>query len=241
MRLVVMLVILVLMMAVDATAEVVKPHEINAHAVKFMMEDDQALVIFPLSSIEFNDLHIKGSINIQISQLDSKLPKDKSRRLIFYCLGLKCLASMRAAEKAVELGYQNVYAFREGLPGWLEAGYPTVTIEKIPMLNVDMISTSALALLLNAEEFTLVDINPDEVGHNYYIDYPRRVHIPLDEMPMKMHQLDKNRPIVVSCFKGYRAVLASRYLISKGLEKVFALEGGMQKWVLEGRPYSQYN
>ena len=173
-RLVVILGALVLIMAVDATAEAGKPHEINAHAVKFMMEEDQALVIFPLSSIEFNDLHIKGSINIPLNQFDSKLPQDKARKLVFYCLGLECLASVRAAEKAVELGYQNVYAFREGLPGWIEAGYPTETSEKIPMVNVDMISTSELALLLNTEEFTLVDINQEEIGHKYYIDHPSK-------------------------------------------------------------------
>ena len=66
-------------------------------------------------------------------------------------------------------------------------------------------------------------------------------HILLDEMPMKIQQLDNNRIIVVACFKGYRAVIAARYLISQGFEKVYALEGGLQKWVLDGRPYSQYN
>ena len=231
--------ILFFMLSVEATAEVVEPQEVDARAVKLMMDEDDALVIFPLSSIEFNDLHIKGAVNIPISLLNSRLPEDKTRKLVFYCLGADCSASRRAAEKAIDLGYRNVYAFREGLPGWIEAGYPTETFEKIPELKIDKISTSALALQLDTGKVTLVDINQDEVGHKFYVDHPCRVHITMDEMPLKLSQLDNDQTIVVMCFKGNRAVVAARYLINKGFTRVLAVDGGLQKWVLEGRPYKQ--
>ncbi len=61
--------------------------EINAQQLKEMMDTSDVLVIFPLSRIEFNHLHIKGSINIPLEEIQTKLPADKNRRLVFYCLG----------------------------------------------------------------------------------------------------------------------------------------------------------
>lgn len=60
--------------------------EVTAQQLKGMMEKEKVVVINPLSSIEFNDLHITGSVNIDIDELD-KLPADKATKLVFYCLG----------------------------------------------------------------------------------------------------------------------------------------------------------
>ena len=63
--------------------------EINAPEVKKMMDAGDALVVYPLSKIEYNDLHIKGSVFIPVGKLATELPKDKEKALIFYCLGRK--------------------------------------------------------------------------------------------------------------------------------------------------------
>ena len=50
------------------------------------------LLINTLSPIEFDEIAIKGSINLPyelIKRGDAKLPKDKSKKLIFYCKGPK--------------------------------------------------------------------------------------------------------------------------------------------------------
>ncbi len=61
--------------------------EVNAAQVKEMMDANTAFVVFPLSVIEYNNLHIKGSVNIPIEQLPAGLPDDKKHALVFYCLG----------------------------------------------------------------------------------------------------------------------------------------------------------
>ncbi|NOR50944.1 MAG: hypothetical protein GQ530_07955, partial [Desulfuromonadales bacterium] len=104
MQLVVSAVLVLLLVSISTYAEAKKYQEIDAQTVKEMMDSGDVLVVFPLSPLEFNDLHIKGSVNIPMNQLDSKLPKDKSRKVVFYCLGVKCVASWRGAVKAVELG-----------------------------------------------------------------------------------------------------------------------------------------
>ena len=239
MRLVVSLLLAFCLVTVGSFAEAKKYAEIDAGAVKKMMETKSALVVFPLSPIEFNDLHIEDSVNIPMDLLQEQLPQDKSQKIIFYCLGVKCVASWRAAEKAVELGYENVYAFREGLPGWTAAGYPTVTVNKLPDVEVKIITTSELSGQLANNLVILLDINLTTDSKKFYIDTPQRVHVPMDVLHQKTSELNKSDAIAVLCLKGKRSPTAARYLIGQGFENVTVVEGGIQKWVLEGRPVKQ--
>lgn len=227
------------MIAVSTLAVAKEYVEVDAIAVKKMMESDNVLVVFPLSPIEFDNLHIEDSVNIQMEELQAKLPNDKSRKLVFYCLGVKCVASWRAAEKALALGYKNVYAFRDGLPGWVSAGYPTVTVEKLPDVAVKRISVSELASKLSNDPVVLVDINLASDARKFYLDHAKRIHIPLGELHLQISALDPNQQIVVICLKGQRAPTAARYLIGKGFKNVVVVDGGLQQWVLDGRPVKQ--
>ena len=211
-------------------------NEIDAAGTKALMENADALVVFPLSPIEFDNRHIEGSVNIVMDMLQYDLPEDKERALVFYCLGIKCVASWRAAEKAVELGYTNVYAFREGIPGWEKAGYPLVTVKPLPDVEVAKITTVELAAMLENDDVVLVDINLKDDARKFHIDHAKRVHIPLDELNVSASQLPREKKIVIICLKGKRAPTAVKYLIGQGYEDVVMVEGGVQRWVMEGRP-----
>ena len=63
--------------------------EIKAEELKKMMDTEDVLVVFPLSKIEFNDMHIPGSVQIPVGMLADKLPADKEKKIVFYCLGRK--------------------------------------------------------------------------------------------------------------------------------------------------------
>ena len=210
--------------------------DIDAAGTKALMENADALVVFPLSPIEFDNKHIEGSVNIVMDMLEYDLPKDKERKIVFYCLGIKCVASWRAAEKAVDLGYKNVYAFREGIPGWEKAGYPLVTVKPLPDTEIEQVSTTDLAVMLDNDDVILVDINLEEDAHKFYIDHAKRLHIPLDELNVSLPQLPKDKKIVIICLKGKRSPTAVKYLIGQGYTDVVMVKGGVQKWVLECRP-----
>ncbi len=215
--------------------------DIDAAGTKALMENEGALVVYPLSPIEFDNKHIKGSVNIVMDKLATDLPGDKNRKLVFYCLGTKCVASWRAAEKAVELGYKNVYAFREGIPAWEAAGYPMVTVKALPDVEVNQVSTEDLASMLAKDDITLVDINLNEDADKFYIDHAKRVHISLDELNVRLTELPKDKKIVVICLKGKRAPTAVKYLTGQGYNDVVMVKGGVQKWVLDGRPVKRVN
>lgn len=227
------------LISLSSVAEAKKYGEVDAKTTKDMMAKENALVVFPLSPIEFSDLHIKDSVNIPMELLADELPKDKSQKIIFYCLGVKCVASWRAAEKAVSLGYENVYAFREGLPGWTAANYPTVSIEKLPDVKIKRITTSELSGQLNNKLVVLLDVNLNEDAKKFYIDCPQRIHVPMDVLHLKAATLNKSDAIAILCLKGKRSPTAARYLVGQGFENVTVVDGGIQKWILEGRPVKQ--
>ena len=214
-------------------------HDIDATGVKAMMDNEETLVVFPLSPMEFDHKHIKGSVNITPAMMKYELPADKRKPLIFYCLGVKCVASWRAAEKAVELGHINVYAFREGLPSWEKAGYPLESTNTLPDVEVKKISTEELSKLLDTEDVVLLDINLEEDANKFHINHAKRKHLPLDKLNVSLAQLPKNKKIAIMCLKGRRSETAARYLIGKGYMQVVVVEGGLQQWILEGRPVQQ--
>lgn len=213
-----------------------KYRDIDAVGVKNMMDGGNVLLVNPMTPIEFDNEHIPGSVNIPIEVLAEKLPKDKSMPLVFYCLGQKCVYSWRAADDAIALGYADVYVFRGGIPEWKDAGYPTVSTAKLPEMNVRTVSTAKLAQMLESEEMVLLDINSESDAARFWIDTPKRVYISLNDLKERYAVLPRDRKIVIMCLRGQRGPTAVRFLASKGYKHLQLLEGGLEKWVFEGRP-----
>ncbi len=71
--------------------------------------------------------HIPGAINVPITnvaQAISKLPEDRSIRLITYCGSSECPNGWQLMNLLVQYGYQNVQLFHRGIEGWRALGYP---------------------------------------------------------------------------------------------------------------------
>lgn len=80
--------------------------------------------------------HIAGAFNLEEGSSDfteANLLKlvAKDQPVVFYCncapYGDSCNLSPNAAKAAVDMGYREVYYFKEGTFGWNKAGY---TVEK---------------------------------------------------------------------------------------------------------------
>ena len=71
--------------------------------------------------------HIPGASNLISAWVtEEALMKivGKDEEVVFYCDGADCSASPYACAKALSLGYEKVYYFAEGYPGWESAGHP---------------------------------------------------------------------------------------------------------------------
>jgi rhodanese-related sulfurtransferase len=64
----------------------------------------------------------------------------------------------------------------------------------------------------------------------------RALHIPMREIPARLAELDRDRPIVVMCHSGGRSRRVAEYLSSNGFAEVFNLRGGIDAWSTEIDP-----
>lgn len=225
-----------LIFGLPLSSQAAKYREIDTNGVKKLMDAGEVLVVNPMTPIEYAVEHIAGSVNIPIESLEQGLPPQKDRPMVFYCLGEKCVYSWRAAESAADLGYTNLYAYRGGIPAWKAAGYPINSTEQLPDVDIPMITTEQLAAKLQSEDIVVVDIIPVADADKFWIDTPKRVHIPLLEFDQKYATLPKDKDIVLLCLKGQRSAVAARLLLARGYQNVMYVEGGLQKWIMEGRP-----
>ena len=78
----------------------------------------------------------------------------------------------------------------------------------------------------------LVDVRQDyewEAGH-----IEGAVHIPLEDLPGRADEIDRERPVVFGCRTGSRSSFATAAFREAGFE-AYNLAGGLQAWVEDGR------
>jgi rhodanese-related sulfurtransferase len=97
---------------------------------------------------------------------------------------------------------------------------------QVPAVAVDQLPASL------PERLTVVDVREQVEWVNGHIEGAH--HIPLRELPGRMHELPDGRLLVV-CRVGARSGQATRYLQANGHDAV-NLAGGMLDWADAGRP-----
>ncbi len=187
---------------------------------KLLDENASMTVIDARNPEEYQEVHIKGAINIpekKFSEHAGQLPADKGARLVFYCNGVKCGKSKKAAQKAAELGYTDILIYSEGMPVWEEKGMPLyagpdyekkVETTKIAPADLDALIKSGAAT------FTLVDVRDVEEFKEGHI--PGAVNIPVSAFAAQSGALDKEKKIIVYCNSGGRSYNAYRKLMKLG-------------------------
>ena len=171
--------------------------------------------------------HIPMAVSIPYSQMDKmldQLPENKDSLLIFYCGGLKCKLSHKAAFKAESLGYKNIKVFAEGYPGWLKVkgNYGAVSVEWMKA-QVD-----------KGADMVIVDARPKEPkfdkGH-----LPGAISIPDTQFDKFKDQLpeDKSKMLVFYC-GGLKCKLSHKSAakaIAMGYTNVKVFATGYPSWV----------
>ena len=173
---------------------------------------------------EYQEVHIKGAINIpekKFAEHQEKLPEDKSAKIIFYCNGIKCGKSKKAAQKASTLGYTDISVYAEGMPVWEEKGMPIYTgpdYEK--RIETTIISSKDLQDLINSgvDTFTIVDVrDPEEFAEGHI---QSSINIPVASFASRSEVLDKKKKIIVYCNSGGRSYNAYRKLMKLGYKDI---------------------
>ena len=99
--------------------------------VNILLSNPDLVVIDSRKKTEYLKGHIEGAINILNTRLKAedlkRISPDKSRALLFYCNGIRCLRSSDSINKAKSWGYTNLIWFRGGWKEWTDKRLPVVT------------------------------------------------------------------------------------------------------------------
>jgi len=133
---------------------------------------ERLMVVNVLGAKEYEDAHIKGSVNVPFNEIEKKAKSwDKNIRLVLYCSNYFCMSSGEAVVKLRKLGFDAV-AYEGGTAEWYTKGLPLVgaqtggylhTVgepshdESIPMVTADALKEE----MANAESkgLLITDVN----------------------------------------------------------------------------------
>ncbi len=54
--------------------------------------------------------------------------------------------------------------------------------------------------------------------------------IPMSEIPERLNEIDRDRPVAVMCHGGVRSARVATYLTQQGLQQVANIAGGIDAW-----------
>ncbi|MHA1568196.1 MAG: rhodanese-like domain-containing protein [Alphaproteobacteria bacterium] len=178
--------------------------------------------------------HIPTAVNIPgylfERELVPGLPADRKKPVIAYCSGGHCGVSWFAAERLIDLGYEHVLVFNDGVDGWKQRGQMLITArhEKLPRINKAdlgaLIATGAVVRLLDARGPALFTIGTIDGAVNLPVDKCRPG---AEGMPPSLDEL-----VVVfgqGKWDGHAYHVADR-LLSWGYKKVKIFVGGLNEW-----------
>ena len=196
---------------------------------------------------QFGDGHPFHAVSAPYSVFESRLieiaPNPAVRMVLYDDDGH--LAAL-AAERAIALGYTNIFIMDGGAPGWAAAGYtlyqgvnvPSKTFGELlelehhtPNLNAEEIA----ALQTDRPNHIIVDSRPYEEYSRFNI--PGGICCPNGELALRIGELvpDPETTIVVNCAGRTRSILGAETLRAFGVPNpVFAMENGTQGWLLVG-------
>ena len=85
------------------------------------------------------------------------------------------------------------------------------------------------SMLNNNKDFILLDVRTDnEVLISKISD--QSYHIPMNDIPSRISELDNNKEIIVYCKSGKRSARVCEYLNNNKFSNIYNLKGGILAW-----------
>jgi hydroxyacylglutathione hydrolase len=192
------------------------------------------LVVDLRTPAEFMAAHLPGSVSIPAGSsfgtwLGWVVPHDRPLVLVLPTVA----AWDDAIRQALRVGYEQVEGYLHGGFGaWQDAGWP---LESATRATVDELKELlATADGANGEEPLIIDVRqPDEYGRGHI---PGALHLNAGDLPERLAELPRDRPIVTACASGYRSAVAASLLQQAGFRDVTWLSGGLPAWKAAGNP-----
>jgi rhodanese-related sulfurtransferase len=95
--------------------------------------------------------------------------------------------------------------------------------------SVTEISPADLKLQLDSPQPPLV-LDVREKWELEAARLPGTLDIPMAQIPQRLGDLPRDRPIVVMCYGGTRSMKVANFLAQNGFDRVASLDGGIRAW-----------
>jgi len=117
--------------AQDAPMQISGANTVNAQQIFELITKRPNLVILDNRKEEdYAAGHLEGAIRLLDTDVSSETlarhVASKETPVLFYCNGVKCGRAAKATERAVQLGYSNVFYYALGMEEWNKEGLPLV-------------------------------------------------------------------------------------------------------------------
>lgn len=80
----------------------------------------------------------------------------------------------------------------------------------------------------SAADYQLLDVRQPKEYEDEHLAGARL--IPLKQLPEKLGELDRKKPVLVYCAVGGRSRAAAQFLVGNGFAEVYNISGGIKKW-----------
>ena len=134
------------------------------------------------------------------------------------------------SRQALRIGFDSILGYIDGgIRAWVDAGR---AVQAGAALDVDGLAAEVGRGLPDGP--VVIDVRQAseyEAGH-----VPGSLHIGAGELPARLDELPRDRPIATICASGYRASVAASMLRAAGFGRVSSVRGGVEDWEARGYP-----
>ncbi len=209
----------------EVLGELPQPPALKPKEFKSLVADDGVQLLDTRHLFAFGGGHLAGAINIGYSASISMwggwlLDPNRPVALVVPTQG----EVSQVVAWLARIGVTNFAGVLDGgMDAWVMAGERFETL--------DQLSVHDLHEQLRKQRIQLLDVRqPSEWDHGHL---PEATYMFLPEVPKRMREIDRRRPVAVYCGTGYRASIAASLLQREGL-KVYNVPGSFGGWLAAG-------
>ncbi len=173
---------------------------------------NDALILDVRDAAAFGKRHIDGAINIG---LDGSFASWCGALLPFDALIVIVADDADAASQAVirlaRVGIERVAGYIAAMDDFPTAPLAQLTVQE-----------------LRGESPAVLDVRQRAEFAETHV--PGATNIPLDELPERLAEVDRDHPVAVICAGGYRSSIASSILARAGFTNIMNVQGGTEAW-----------
>ena len=206
--------------------------ELSVSEFEFLANEEGALMLDTRSEDAFVEEHVPNSIFIGLDGTFASwvgtLISDIQQAIIFISEPGK---EEEVVTRLARVGYDNVLGYLGGgIAGWKEAGKELSSIEHMTATQLEKTYSSIAQNIVDVRK-------PGEYAAEHI---EAAENIPLDFLNSEMQQFNRTDKYYLHCKSGYRSVIASSILQSRGIQ-IVNIDGGFEAIKQSKTPVSDFS